>query len=383
MKKDSNWNASSNRPHSWDHHDDGWYVRYLELIEYKKEEGDCMVPRGWSKNRSLGIWVSMQRVKRKKMVSWRRELLDALNFTWAYADRPISLSWKTHYNKLVKFREEYGDCNVPRNYKDQKLALWVKEQRNANSNNRLYKKRKELLDELGFVWQFFKCKPAETWEQYYQKLVNFKKKFRHLRIPDTSKDEKWLGLKSWTIQQRSKYKVGILSELQISQLNALDFCWNPHRAQWDKRYKWLLDYYQKHGRTKVDNNDKENSSLRHWIANQSRHKARLAPDQTKLLDDLNFVWVDLRRGISSKYDHLPKKEAFWMTRFDQLQAYQNQFNHCNLSSKSETHPKLGRWVSAQRLLFKKNKLSKQHIDLLNSLDFDWSWKKKRKPVKKT
>ena len=78
MKKDSNWNASFNRPHSWDHNDEGWYVRYLELIEYKEEQGDCMVPRSWAKNSSLGIWVSMQRVKRKKMVSWRKELLDAL-----------------------------------------------------------------------------------------------------------------------------------------------------------------------------------------------------------------------------------------------------------------------------------------------------------------
>ena len=166
--------------------------------------------------------------------------------------------------------------------------MWVKEQRKIKSHNKMLDEHVELLELLGFIWQFFKCRAEETWEQHYQRLTNFKEEFGHIRIPEKPKGKKWLGLKTWTIQQRAKHKKGLLSEWQISQLNVLDFCWDPYRAQWDEKYKLLVDYYQKHGSTKVENSDKENSSLRHWIAKQYTHKVRLAPDQVKLLDDLGF-----------------------------------------------------------------------------------------------
>jgi len=38
-----------------------WRMRVGELLEYKKEHGDCMVPVQYAKNPKLGRWVSTQR----------------------------------------------------------------------------------------------------------------------------------------------------------------------------------------------------------------------------------------------------------------------------------------------------------------------------------
>ena len=57
------------------------------------------------------------------------------------------------FQRLVNYKEKYGDCLVPRRFKeDPKLASWVKTQRVAYKKNNLSKEKIEALEEIGFVW---------------------------------------------------------------------------------------------------------------------------------------------------------------------------------------------------------------------------------------
>jgi Helicase associated domain len=57
------------------------------------------------------------------------------------------------FTALKAYRDKYGDCNVPRDWKENpKLARWVDTQRQLQRQGRLASERKARLDALGFDW---------------------------------------------------------------------------------------------------------------------------------------------------------------------------------------------------------------------------------------
>ena len=63
---------------------DLWALRYEQLVEFKKQNGHCVVPYNQPDNRQLGIWVSNQRSNRKqnKLTPERERLLNEIEFSW-------------------------------------------------------------------------------------------------------------------------------------------------------------------------------------------------------------------------------------------------------------------------------------------------------------
>ena len=61
---------------------DLWALRYGQLVEFKNQNGHCVVPYNHPDNRQLGIWVSNQRQNRKqnKLTPERERLLNEINF---------------------------------------------------------------------------------------------------------------------------------------------------------------------------------------------------------------------------------------------------------------------------------------------------------------
>ena len=65
--------------------------KYGELKQFKLQEGHCNVPRGFSQNRSLGLWVNTQRAQYKlmnqglssSMTEERIHLLEDIGFMWS------------------------------------------------------------------------------------------------------------------------------------------------------------------------------------------------------------------------------------------------------------------------------------------------------------
>lgn len=61
--------------------------------------------------------------------------------------------WKYMYSELVKYKNEFGHCNVSRvEIEYENLAFWVSSQRLRFKNGKLADHRKKLLDELGFIY---------------------------------------------------------------------------------------------------------------------------------------------------------------------------------------------------------------------------------------
>ena len=67
------------------------------------------------------------------------------------------IGWNETYQRLVAYKEEHSNTNVPAIYKeDPRLGTWVRYQRLVykNKNNKLLsEERCTLLDFIGFEWQ--------------------------------------------------------------------------------------------------------------------------------------------------------------------------------------------------------------------------------------
>jgi len=67
----------------WDPTEQTWEARFQELVAYKQEHGNCLVPQSWAENKQLATWVNKQRSKKGKLDAEKIKRLDDLGFVWS------------------------------------------------------------------------------------------------------------------------------------------------------------------------------------------------------------------------------------------------------------------------------------------------------------
>jgi hypothetical protein len=139
-----------------------WQERYDELVQYRDEFGDCLVPHNWTQNTPLAQWVKRQRYqfKLKKanrhttLTDERMKSLDDIGFVW----RTHDACWHEKFSQLEHFVQLHGHYKVPS--KDSVypgLAVWIKCQRHqfqlfsrGNAKSTITQERVKRLLSLGF-----------------------------------------------------------------------------------------------------------------------------------------------------------------------------------------------------------------------------------------
>ena len=135
----------------WDAFDSVWEMKFAELNRFKDKHGHCNVPAQWAQDPQLGRWVRRQRVSKRtaQLSAERKKRLDALGFDW----EPYDFAWEAMFAELKRYKERFGDCDVPRNWHERpELATWVHHQRRFKSAGKLSSERKARLDVLGLDW---------------------------------------------------------------------------------------------------------------------------------------------------------------------------------------------------------------------------------------
>jgi hypothetical protein len=244
----------------WNTQEASWLERFHDLSEYKRTKGHSVVPTKCQETQRLGSWVQHQRREYKKyrqgkpshMTAERVEALDTLDFVWYPRDRQLSdvptpppakrakhkdVRWMSKLDVLRQYKEEHGDCVVPRGYSaNPRLASWVAEQRKQRKllidgkKSSIIPEWVKLLDEIGFVWN-----AQETaWERQLTDLKVFREQEGHCLVPVGHPEFPNLG--SWIKNQRRQYvllkqgKHSNMSDVRAAQLDAVGFCWNTHEA---------------------------------------------------------------------------------------------------------------------------------------------------------
>lgn len=191
-----------------------WEKRFQQLVEYKKEQGDCLVPHGYPPDPSFAEWVHRQRTayaamlkgkSTSKAIQDRLEKLKMLDFNFTvHSDK-----WKEHYEALKQYKKFKGTCQVPTHYKmrgtELRLGRWVHTQRHQKrlqdqgKPSSMTAERLKLLQDVGFSWEVRPAAgPRLTWQQRFDELRL--QKLHHGRF-DSMEDP---GLLGWCLDQRSK-----------------------------------------------------------------------------------------------------------------------------------------------------------------------------------
>jgi superfamily II DNA/RNA helicase len=157
---------------------DSWYEK---LKKYYELNDNSDVTRYHSEI-SLYYWIKTQRcnLKLNKLTSDQINKLNLLEFKWDY----VQTSWGIRYNLLVNYKNEFGNCRVPRDYivKDIKLGQWVSDQRVNYKENKLSLDKIDKLNAINFEWMA--SEQWKTWESKFKLLEEYKNEFLHCRVPD-------------------------------------------------------------------------------------------------------------------------------------------------------------------------------------------------------
>lgn len=139
-----------------------WQERFEELLLFGRSYGHLLVPHCYPLNQKLAQWVKRQRhqYKRKKLghhstLSDEREqlLLDA-----GFVFDSHKAVWNLRFQTLKAFHKVHGHCNIPTDFRDSSLSVWMKHQRRQyllyqkGLKNTMNEERIQLLDSIGLDW---------------------------------------------------------------------------------------------------------------------------------------------------------------------------------------------------------------------------------------
>ena len=352
---------------------DVWERNYRSLREYKKVQGNTLVP---ANSGQLGQWVRIQRHeyrlqlvgKLSCMTTERISRLDALDFVWRVKTDP----WMDTYNVLKDFQRKRKTTRVPENFRGGKLAKWTRTQRKQyrlfrdGKKSSLTREKVRLLDKIGFSASLVDNGPV--WMTMFKRVQAFHTEHGHCRIPNSYPE-----LKSWLHNQRTKRKAqknGQWSSLTTEQIKKLEslkgFSWEPYIDRWSRMLSKLKAYAKAHdGDTRVPIHYKDLGRWVHGQRTEFRLKnegkpSRLSDEQIESLNEVGFVW---------------RVSRTWDECFLSLQEYRRVHGH-TLVPKSDKD--LGSWVGAQRHEYKrfqsgnKSHLTREQVERLDSIGFVWN-----------
>jgi hypothetical protein len=238
-------------------------------------------------------------------VSKDRQLSDVPTTPPAKRAKHKDVRWISNLDVLRQYKEEHGDCVVPRGYSaNPRLGCWVAEQRKQRKllidgkRSSIIPERVKLLDEIGFVWNAQEA----AWERQLTDLKEFREEEGHCLVPVGH--SKFPKLGSWVKEQRRHYvlmkqgKQCNMSDERASKLDSVGFRWNTHEALWLERCRDLSEYKRTNGHSVVPTKCQENQRLGTWVHHQRREykkyrrgkPSHLTAERIEALDTLDFVW---------------------------------------------------------------------------------------------
>ena len=168
--------------------------------------------------------------------------------------------WEENFARLLIYKDKFGDCFVPKAYREEGLGLWVASQRQKMADGELENEKVARLEAIGFVWDA----RAEMWERKYSRLVAYKEMFGDCNVPFSHKDD---GLGIWVTGQRQNKLSGQLDTERVARLEKLGFVWNPINQQWEEKFAKLVAYKKRFKDCNVPRSY-EDDGLGNWVGSQ-------------------------------------------------------------------------------------------------------------------
>ena len=287
---------------TWDHY-------FAAASTYYAEHGNLKVPLRYKTpgGLSLGDWVQTQRQTRKEkrtfgtLTQQQIERLDGIGMVW---ETRSETAWARGLEAARRYRQQYGDLQVPSAYKDADgfaLGNWIRNTRSRFGSGGLKESQIRELDALGMVWNSIDAK----WERCYAEAALYCEKHGSLNLTPKYVSPSGIRLGAWVENQRAYYLKGELSDDKIRRLEAIGMLWEGRNdRQWLKAYEAAARYFQQYGDLNVPYQyvSPEGIRLGYWVVRQrAAYKGRfsiekktnrkpLSYERKRLLDAIGMNW---------------------------------------------------------------------------------------------
>ena len=231
------------------------------------------------------------------------------------------VKWNQKYQELVEYSSKYGDCLVPRSYKDKSLHNWVIAQRQEyrkwkhGKPSNMNRERQNALEKIGFVWQTKVVPKAVEWESRYSELCKYHEQHGDTLVPQKYKPNIQLG--RWVETQRRQYKLledGKTSNLTLERMEALDsigFVWtlrDQYANAFTAKLNKLRMFVAEQGHCNPDS--KKNQELCRWVQEQRRQyrqwksgrQSSMTDERCRILEELGIEWTTKKSSTTTASD---------------------------------------------------------------------------------
>ena len=294
-------------------------------------------------------------------------------------EETLTNSWDTMYACAKRYRAEYGNLDVPVQYKTAdgySLGTWLRTQRQIRAGKAagiLGEDRIAKLDSLGMRWESVN---DFSWERHYDACKQYCNEFGDLNVPGDYVTDSGLTLGKWIIAVRKYRKSGIKSNYftpeRESMLDDLGMIWDTNDFLWKRNYEAAKSYYDKYGNLDVPRGHVENGvKLYNWLVDLRKKRrdaavsGTLTDEQIEEMDSLGMRW-SLRSDIA------------WDKGYTYAKAYSAEYGAANAPYAYVTSDgfKLGVWLTKCREKYAKGTLDKDKITELEKINMVWSKSRK-------
>eukprot|EP00951_Prasinocladus_malaysianus_P002232 scaffold15811_cov48-Prasinocladus_malaysianus.AAC.1 len=205
-------------------------------------------------------------------------------------------------------------------------------------------------------------------------MARFNEARRHLekngRVwPEQTPDS--MGLVSWLRWQRYKYRTHKLNPRTMRLMDRLEMPWETTKlSDWDKSFQQLADFHRRHS-TRMAGAEglewlalhtyQEDPEIGAWVLRQRKSYARgnLAPEHASRLEKLPaFTWAVISESWVSRYRQL-------------LDGHGSDREEDDTPDHVYKETCMGRWMGAQRSLYRRGALEEAKVQLLEQAGIEW------------
>lgn len=327
-----------------------WLFMYNRLLKYKMENNLESFFRVKINDKELATWIQKQ--KRRNVLNQLSDneynLLKEAGISFNNALDDI---WDYYINRLILFKEEHNHM-FPSEGTDKELALFSRLQRLKYSKNQLPQDKIDLLNSINFPWESsYICL---THEKRIEDLKKYKAKYGHVNVQARCEEFNKLG--EWVKRIRGLRRKNQLSKYIISELDKLDFCWEPKinaaKSSIDEVVAYIIEKKTNPSLTASKSLSDTMNKLR-----RKRDNGELDECFINKLDNAGFRWNPL--------------DEIFDFRLNQLKEYFNLTGTFKISTKSgyPDAKKLSAWLNRQTYIYKASGYPKEKEIRLNEIGF--------------
>lgn len=277
----------------WDTAEDRtWNIFYKAATDYYEEHGNLDIPTQYETEDGVKLGILYRGIRKKyaegKLSEERITQLEEIGIKW---NSVLVRKWTRYYGLAADYYEEHGDLNIPYDYMADglKVGVWISSQRESYGMGRLSEEQIGLLNDISMSWDRFESK----WEQGFQYCQRYVSEYGDInRVPEDFQFGSF-RLIVWIRTQRSRKRIGKLSQDRIDRLESIGLAWNKNQAFWEKGYEHALKYVKEHGNIKMPGNYicEDGFKLKGWLNNQhTRFKnKKLSDEQVEKLKAIGVV----------------------------------------------------------------------------------------------